>query len=220
MPLAPRLSRIGPSQQSNILSFRQPPAHDGHGKIFQALPRRVPACRYNRQILTFCLIFLDIRSGFGSFPFVFCHFVAFHPHTFRMTFHPQHGLPCYIWFFFFKICTPDYNLSSPTGSILDASYLHPPPLHAALINTLNNGDQGVRHHAPSHLKIRRHLTPTSRIYKEIGDGERVSLCKIATEHIERHPNRPFRLAIDVSIWQFQIQAARGKISACWWKIIF
>ncbi|KAK0740638.1 hypothetical protein B0T18DRAFT_352960 [Schizothecium vesticola] len=47
------------------------------------------------------------------------------------------------------------------------------------------------------------------IYKEIGDGERVSLCKIATEHIERHPNRPFRLAIDVSIWQFQIQAARG-----------
>ncbi|KAK1832754.1 hypothetical protein QBC39DRAFT_348136 [Podospora conica] len=47
------------------------------------------------------------------------------------------------------------------------------------------------------------------IYKEIGAGERVSLCKIATEHIERHPDRPFRLAIDVSIWQFQIQAARG-----------
>ncbi|KAK0704776.1 hypothetical protein B0H67DRAFT_557516 [Lasiosphaeris hirsuta] len=46
------------------------------------------------------------------------------------------------------------------------------------------------------------------IYKEIGLGERVSLCKLATEHLEE-TERPFRLAIDISIWQFQVQAARG-----------
>ncbi|KAK0651509.1 PIN domain-like protein [Cercophora newfieldiana] len=46
------------------------------------------------------------------------------------------------------------------------------------------------------------------IYKEIGPGERVSLCKLATEHFEQ-TQRPFRLAIDISIWQFQVQAAKG-----------
>ncbi|KAK3344358.1 hypothetical protein B0T25DRAFT_616017 [Lasiosphaeria hispida] len=46
------------------------------------------------------------------------------------------------------------------------------------------------------------------IYKEIGPGERVSLCKLAIEHLEE-TERPFRLAIDISIWQFQVQAARG-----------
>ncbi|KAK4451790.1 hypothetical protein QBC34DRAFT_43233 [Podospora aff. communis PSN243] len=46
------------------------------------------------------------------------------------------------------------------------------------------------------------------IYKEIGLGERVSLCKLATEHLEAH-QRPLRLAIDISIWQFQIQASKG-----------
>ncbi|KAK0612828.1 PIN domain-like protein [Bombardia bombarda] len=46
------------------------------------------------------------------------------------------------------------------------------------------------------------------IYKEIGPGERISLCKLAVEHLER-TGRPFRLAIDISIWQFQAQAAKG-----------
>ncbi|KAK3320700.1 hypothetical protein B0T19DRAFT_487179 [Cercophora scortea] len=46
------------------------------------------------------------------------------------------------------------------------------------------------------------------IYKEIGPGERISLCKLAVEHLEQ-TGRPFRLAIDISIWQFQVQAAKG-----------
>lgn len=46
------------------------------------------------------------------------------------------------------------------------------------------------------------------IYKEIGPGKRVSLCKLAVEHLEQ-TGRPFRLAIDIAIWQFQTQAARG-----------
>ncbi|KXX81663.1 Flap endonuclease GEN 1 [Madurella mycetomatis] len=46
------------------------------------------------------------------------------------------------------------------------------------------------------------------IYKEIGPGERVSLCKLAINKLEE-TGRPFRLAIDFSIWQFQVQAARG-----------
>ncbi|RYP38758.1 hypothetical protein DL766_000758 [Monosporascus sp. MC13-8B] len=46
------------------------------------------------------------------------------------------------------------------------------------------------------------------IYKEIGPGKRISLAKLAVEKLER-AGRPFRLAIDISIWQFQAQAARG-----------
>ncbi|KAI0900273.1 hypothetical protein F4806DRAFT_448071 [Annulohypoxylon nitens] len=46
------------------------------------------------------------------------------------------------------------------------------------------------------------------IYKEIGTGKRVSLTKLAVEKLEE-TGRPFRLAIDISIWQFQAQAARG-----------
>ncbi|KAI2468431.1 hypothetical protein F4781DRAFT_398264 [Annulohypoxylon bovei var. microspora] len=46
------------------------------------------------------------------------------------------------------------------------------------------------------------------IYKEIGTGRRISLTKLAVEKLEE-TGRPFRLAIDISIWQFQAQAARG-----------
>ncbi|PVH88684.1 PIN domain-like protein, partial [Cadophora sp. DSE1049] len=46
------------------------------------------------------------------------------------------------------------------------------------------------------------------IYDEIGRGERISLSKLAIEKFEQ-TGRPFRLAIDVSIWQFQIQAGQG-----------
>lgn len=46
------------------------------------------------------------------------------------------------------------------------------------------------------------------IYKEIGPGKRVSLCKLAIDHLEQ-TGRPLRLAIDFAIWAFQAQAARG-----------
>ncbi|KAB5583691.1 hypothetical protein GE09DRAFT_1079768 [Coniochaeta sp. 2T2.1] len=46
------------------------------------------------------------------------------------------------------------------------------------------------------------------IYKEIGEGQRKSLAKLAVEHLEK-TGRPFRLAIDISIWSFQVQAAQG-----------
>ncbi|KAK3392252.1 hypothetical protein B0T20DRAFT_382874 [Sordaria brevicollis] len=46
------------------------------------------------------------------------------------------------------------------------------------------------------------------IYKEIGPGRRVSLTALATSHLAS-TGRPLRLAIDISIWQFQILAARG-----------
>ncbi|KAK7948369.1 uncharacterized protein PG986_009255 [Apiospora aurea] len=46
------------------------------------------------------------------------------------------------------------------------------------------------------------------IYKEIGTGERISLTKLAVDQLEQ-TGRPLRLAIDISIWQFQVQAARG-----------
>ncbi|KAK0748522.1 hypothetical protein B0T21DRAFT_447223 [Apiosordaria backusii] len=48
------------------------------------------------------------------------------------------------------------------------------------------------------------------IYKEIGPGQRISMTKLALTTLEKADNpRPFRLAIDISIWQFQIQATRG-----------
>ncbi|KAI0376596.1 hypothetical protein F5Y04DRAFT_201262 [Hypomontagnella monticulosa] len=46
------------------------------------------------------------------------------------------------------------------------------------------------------------------IYKEIGTGKRISLTKLAVDKLEEE-GRPLRLAIDISIWQFQTQAARG-----------
>ncbi|EPS30152.1 hypothetical protein PDE_05102 [Penicillium oxalicum 114-2] len=42
----------------------------------------------------------------------------------------------------------------------------------------------------------------------IGVGERVSLAKLAGSHLERNA-RPIRIAVDISIWLFQVQASRG-----------
>ncbi|KAJ5105978.1 hypothetical protein NUU61_003325 [Penicillium alfredii] len=42
----------------------------------------------------------------------------------------------------------------------------------------------------------------------IGAGERVSLSKLAIAHLERTA-RPIRVAVDISIWLFQVQAGRG-----------
>lgn len=49
----------------------------------------------------------------------------------------------------------------------------------------------------------------SRIYGEIGAGERIALSKLAIEKFEQ-TGRPLRIAIDISIWQFQIQAGQGE----------
>ncbi|OTB14911.1 hypothetical protein K445DRAFT_318821 [Daldinia sp. EC12] len=46
------------------------------------------------------------------------------------------------------------------------------------------------------------------IYKEIGTGKRISLTKLSVEKLEE-TGRPLRIAIDIAIWQFQTQAARG-----------
>ncbi|KYK58396.1 flap structure-specific endonuclease [Drechmeria coniospora] len=46
------------------------------------------------------------------------------------------------------------------------------------------------------------------IYGELGPGQRVSLAKLAADAL-KNDHKPFRLAIDIAIWQFQTQAARG-----------
>jgi hypothetical protein len=51
-------------------------------------------------------------------------------------------------------------------------------------------------------------TNARRIYKEIGPGKRVALSKLALEKFEE-TGRPLRIAIDTSIWLFQIQASKG-----------
>ncbi|KAL4781823.1 hypothetical protein BJX76DRAFT_334259 [Aspergillus varians] len=42
----------------------------------------------------------------------------------------------------------------------------------------------------------------------LGPGERISLSKLAIAHLER-TSRPIRIAVDISIWLFQVQAGRG-----------
>ncbi|KXT10200.1 hypothetical protein AC579_435 [Pseudocercospora musae] len=46
------------------------------------------------------------------------------------------------------------------------------------------------------------------VFKEIGQGQRISLAKLSSDHFAAH-KRPFRLAVDISIWLFQIQAGKG-----------
>jgi holliday junction resolvase YEN1 len=68
-----------------------------------------------------------------------------------------------------------------------------------------------------HSRVRLFYVPCSAnmrnaddysILKEIGKGERIALSKLAVEHLEK-TGRPFRIAIDVAIWQFQNQAGQG-----------
>jgi Holliday junction resolvase YEN1 len=48
------------------------------------------------------------------------------------------------------------------------------------------------------------------IYKEIGPGQRIALAKLASDtYIQT--GKPLRLAIDISIWLFQIQSGKGNI---------
>ncbi|CAM1509314.1 Fc.00g030530.m01.CDS01 [Cosmosporella sp. VM-42] len=46
------------------------------------------------------------------------------------------------------------------------------------------------------------------IYRELGPGKRVALSKLAADSFV-NDGRPFRLAIDFAIWQYQTQAAQG-----------
>lgn len=55
-----------------------------------------------------------------------------------------------------------------------------------------------------------HTDKSSRIYGEIGPGERVALSKISIEKYEK-TGIPLRIAIDISIWNFQIQSGQGKL---------
>lgn len=48
----------------------------------------------------------------------------------------------------------------------------------------------------------------SSIYKEIGPGARIALSKFAIRKFEE-TGRPLRIAIDTSIWLFQIQSGKG-----------
>jgi Holliday junction resolvase YEN1 len=59
---------------------------------------------------------------------------------------------------------------------------------------------------PPAFKTTAHSNPS--IYGEIGPGERIALSKLAIEKFEE-TGRPLRIAIDVSIWQFQTQAGQG-----------
>ena len=52
------------------------------------------------------------------------------------------------------------------------------------------------------------LTHIHRVYNEIGFGERIALSKLAVQHIESD-GRSMRIAVDVSIWLYQIQAGKG-----------
>lgn len=63
----------------------------------------------------------------------------------------------------------------------------------------------------SHLLTSRSIGLTLfSIYKEIGAGERIALSKLAAQKFEQ-AGRPLRLAIDTSIWLFQIQSGKGML---------
>ncbi|EFW20621.1 conserved hypothetical protein [Coccidioides posadasii str. Silveira] len=49
------------------------------------------------------------------------------------------------------------------------------------------------------------------LLQELGPGDRVSLAKLAIDHFQQ-TSRPLRIAIDVSIWLFQAQAAQGGLN--------
>jgi hypothetical protein len=64
------------------------------------------------------------------------------------------------------------------------------------------------------LNQKSFYTNSYSIYKEIGPGKRVALSKLAVEKFEE-TGRPLRIAIDTSIWLFQIQASKGSNFMSW-----
>ncbi|KAJ3476493.1 hypothetical protein NLG97_g9113 [Lecanicillium saksenae] len=68
--------------------------------------------------------------------------------------------------------------------------------------------RGASRELASYINAHDPLMGIKGIYGELGSGQRVSLSKLAADTL-RAEGRPLRLAIDVAIWQFQAQAARG-----------
>lgn len=82
------------------------------------------------------------------------------------------------------------------------------PFKLLLYLLANHGHQRVSDKRQIlHWKL--YILKESRIYGEIGPGERVALSKLSIEKFER-TGVPLRIAIDISIWSFQIQAGQGK----------
>lgn len=52
------------------------------------------------------------------------------------------------------------------------------------------------------------MPDTCSLIQSLGPGERISLAKLAVDHLQR-TSRPIRVAIDISIWLFQVQAGKG-----------
>ena len=66
---------------------------------------------------------------------------------------------------------------------------------------------GIKGYVINCYSNNKELTSQS-IYGQIGPGERIALSKLAVEHYENH-GRPLKLAIDISIWNFQTQSGKG-----------
>ncbi|EEP82427.1 predicted protein [Uncinocarpus reesii 1704] len=49
------------------------------------------------------------------------------------------------------------------------------------------------------------------LVQELGSGDRISLAKFAIDHLQRTA-RPVRIAVDASIWLFQVQSAQGGLN--------
>ncbi|EED19467.1 Rad2-like endonuclease, putative [Talaromyces stipitatus ATCC 10500] len=52
------------------------------------------------------------------------------------------------------------------------------------------------------------LIKANRLGKAIGNADRIALSRLAVRHLEV-ARRPIRIAVDISIWLFQLQAGRG-----------
>ena len=100
-----------------------------------------------------------------------------------------------------NICTNAIQRSD----IYISTLLDSPPM-SLIMDRICNGNSRVS--CPQLLAPSGWVLTARSIYKELGPGERISLARLSVQHIES-TNRPFRLAIDISIWQFQIQSGQG-----------
>lgn len=58
------------------------------------------------------------------------------------------------------------------------------------------------------MVFKNHKLTEYSLINAIGAGERISLSKLAISHLQRTA-RPIRVAVDISIWLFQVQSGRG-----------
>ena len=69
---------------------------------------------------------------------------------------------------------------------------------------------GIQGYKTFHFLSQKSFTKSGySIYQEIGPGKRIALAKLALDKFEE-TGRPLRIAVDVSIWNFQIQSGKGK----------